>query len=323
MRLNRKRFWRGEYNQDKRAAYQTLYSCLKAIAKMAAPIAPFYTEQLFQDLNSVSGRDEQPSVHLTFFPESNQDAIDQDLEERMHLAQVTSSLVHSLRKKHKIKVRQPLSRILLPEINSTFKRQVEAVSELIKAEVNIKKIEFVTDESGILVKNVKPNFRKLGQEYGAEMKDLVKVINGLTPEQISGLEKSDALEVELNGRIITLTLEDVEVSYQDIPGWSVATSGGVTVALDITITEDLRKEGIARDVVNRVQNLRKDMGLDVQDKISILVEETDGLIQEALRVNREYICQETQANALEFSKQLTDPVLLEIDDFQLKVKIEA
>ncbi len=323
VRLNRKRFWRGDYNEDKIAAYQTLYTCLEVIAKMAAPVAPFYAEQLFQDLNNVTGRSAEESVHLTLFPASDSSQIDADLEERMRLAQVISSLVHSLRKKHKMKVRQPLSRILLPEINETFHRQVVAVSELIKAEVNVKDIEFVTDEAGILVKNIKPNFRKLGQEYGAEMKDLVKVIQQLTPEQIAELEQSNALNVVLNEREITLTLEDVEISYQDIPGWSVATSGPVTVALDITLTDDLRKEGIARDVVNRVQNLRKDMGLDVQDKIQIIVELTGGLVDEALRANLKYICEETQAKGLDFSDHLTDAVLMDIDEYQLKVKVES
>ncbi len=323
VRLNRKRFWRGEYNEDKLAAYQTLYICLEAIAKLMAPVAPFYAENLFQDLNKVSGRSEEESVHLAIFPEVNPDHVDADLEERMKLAQVISSLVHSLRKKHKIKVRQPLSRILLPEVSNSFRRQVEAVSELIMSEVNVKDIEFVTDDSGILVKNIKPNFRKLGQEYGAEMKDLVKVIQQLSAEQISELENTNLLEVTLNDRKIGLTPEDVEISYKDIPGWSVATSGSVTVALDITITDELKKEGIARDVVNRVQNIRKDMGLDVQDKIRIMVEETHGLVDEALRVNTEYICRETQANELEFSENLTDAVQLEIDEYQLKVKIEA
>jgi isoleucyl-tRNA synthetase len=279
-------------------------------------------EQLFQDLNEVTNRSNELSVHLTLFPQAKEEEIDIDLEQRMLLAQNISSLVHSLRKKHRMKVRQPLSRILLPEVNTTFRRQVEAVSDLIRAEVNVKEIEFVSDEQGILVKNVKPNFRKLGQEYGAEMKDLVKVIQQLTTDQISTLEQTGNLSAELNGREITLTPEDVEIAYDDIPGWSVASAGAVTVALDITLTDELRKEGIARDVVNRIQNLRKDMGLDVQDKIRIFVEETNGLSDQALIENRDYVCQETQADSLKFEQTLTNAVLLDIDEFQVKVKIE-
>lgn len=323
VRLNRKRFWRGEFNEDKRAAYQTLYTCLDIVARLSAPVAPFYMEQLFQDLNNVTRKSHEPSIHLTLFPEAITGNIDADLEERMRLAQIVSSLVHSLRKKHKLKVRQPLSRILLPEVNLNYRRQIEAVSDLIKAEVNVKDIEFVSDDSGILVKNVKPNFRKLGQEYGAEMKVLGGIIQNLSAEQINELEERNMLEVGLNGRNVSLTLEDVEIAYQDIPGWSVASAGSVTVALDITLTDELRKEGIARDVVNRVQNLRKEMGLDVQDKIRILVEETHGLVDEALRVNSDYICEETQANDLMFKNELSDAVLLDIDEYQLKVKIES
>ncbi len=323
VRLNRKRFWRGEYNDDKRAAYQTLYKCLETIAKLSSPIAPFYMDRLYQDLNAVSGLDEAISIHLTNFPKADESVINVDLEERMSLAQTVSSLVHSLRKKDTIKVRQPLSKILVPVLNDKFKRQVESVEDLILSEVNIKKIEFIDDESGVLVKNVKPNFRKLGQEYGPKMKEIAAKINQFSSEDLAELEDKDALSIELSDGPITLSLEDVEISYQDIPGWSVATEGKVTVALDITLTDDLKKEGIARDLVNRVQNLRKDMGLEVQDKIKINIEKNTDLVNAALEANKEYICQETQALSLDITESLIDGNLLEMDEHKLKVKIEA
>ena len=249
--------------------------------------------------------------------------IDKDLEERMSLAQNISSLVHSLRKKHMIKVRQPLLKILLPVINDKFSRQIGAVEDLILSEVNIKKIELVGDESGILVKNVKPNFRKLGQQYGAKMKSIAAKINSLSEEEISELESNNKLSVIIEGNEIELVLEDVEISYQDIPGWSVASEGGLTVALDITISDDLKKEGIARDLVNRVQNIRKDMGLEVQDKIKIDIEKNTDLVNAAIESNKEYICTETQAIELNLPNELKEGTMLEMDEHKLKVKIEA
>ncbi len=323
VRLNRKRFWRGEYNEDKKSAYQTLYTCLMTIAKLSSPVAPFYMDNLYADLNSVTGLEKYESIHLTDFPTSDSSMIDEDLEARMSLAQNISSLVHSLRKKHMIKVRQPLSKILLPVLNKSFKEHVTAVEELIKSEVNIKNIEFVDDDSVILVKNVKPNFRKLGQEYGPKMKAIAAKINQLTDEDIATLEIKNNLELTLDGDSVTLTLEDVEISYQDIPGWSVATEGKLTVALDITLDDDLRKEGIARDLVNRVQNLRKDMGLEVQDKINIRIERNDDLVNSALESNKEYICSETQALSLNILESVADGSELEMDEYKLKVKIEA
>ncbi|MEQ8478680.1 isoleucine--tRNA ligase [Fulvivirga sp.] len=323
VRLNRKRFWRGEYNDDKRSAYQTLYNCLVTIAKLSSPIAPFYMDRLYQDLNAVSNLEPFESVHLTSYPLSDRSYINEDLETRMALAQDISSLVHSLRKKHLIKVRQPLSKILVPVLNAQFKSHVTAVEELIKSEVNIKTIEFVDDESGILVKNVKPNFRKLGQEYGPKMKEIAAKINQLNADDISKLEADNSLEISLADQKVTLTLEDVEVTYQDIPGWSVATEGRLTVALDITIDDELKKEGIARDLVNRVQNMRKDMGLEVQDKINILIEKNTDLVNAALEANKEYICTETQALSLNISDSIVDGSLLEMDEHKLKIKIEA
>ncbi|MEM6526507.1 MAG: isoleucine--tRNA ligase, partial [Bacteroidota bacterium] len=323
VRLNRKRFWRGEYNEDKKAAYQTLYTCLLNIAKLSSPIAPFYMDNLYQNLNAVTGQDNEISVHLTQFPKTDTNLINEDLEERMSLAQVTSSLVHSLRKKHMIKVRQPLSKILIPVLNTHFKEQIELVEDLILSEVNVKQIEFVDDESGILVKNVKPNFRKLGKEYGPRMKEVAAAINQLNGDQITSLESDNSLELNLGSGTVSLTLEDVEIAYQDIPGWSVASEGATTVALDITLSEELKQEGIARDLVNRVQNLRKDMGLEVQDKININVEVNTELVNAALKANEEYICKETQAFSLTMTETLNDGILLEMDEHKLKVKIEA
>jgi isoleucyl-tRNA synthetase len=323
VRLNRKRFWKGEYNEDKIAAYQTLYTSLHSIAGLIAPIAPFYAELLYRDLNGVTGKVAAESIHLTDFPKQDDTFIDNDLEEKMYLAQTISSLVHSLRKKHKIKVRQPLSRILIPILSKHVKDQINAVEGLIVSEVNVKGVDYIDDTSGILVKKVKPNFARLGRQYGKLMKEITQAINGFGKEDIARIEKNNAYTLDLpSGNSIDLTLEDVEISSEDIPGWSVATENGITVALDVTITEDLRKEGIARDVVNRIQNLRKEMGLDVQDKIKILVENSDEIISDALQRNKEYICTETQALELDFRDILPDGKKFEMDDLEVILKIE-
>ena len=323
VRLNRKRFWRGEVNDDKNAAYQTLYSCLSTIAKLGSPIAPFYMDRLYNDLNEVSGKESSDSVHLTVFPMIDESIVNKDLEEQMALAQNISSLVHSLRKKEKLKVRQPLSKILIPTLNSAFKQHVQAVEELILTEVNVKGIEYIDDASGVLVKKIKPNFRKLGQQHGSKMKEIAGKINAFGQEEIAEIERNDGMNLILSGETIFLTLEDVEITSEDIPGWTVASEGKLTVALDITLTDDLKKEGIARDIVNRVQNLRKDMGLEVQDKIRINVEKNSDLINSALDANKEYICQETQALSLDVLENIIGGQLLEIDEHKVIVKIEA
>jgi isoleucyl-tRNA synthetase len=286
-----------------------------------SPIAPFYAEQLFLDLNKVSKREEVVSVHLSHFPVSDEQAIDQNLEEKMSLAQNISSLVHSLRKKHTIKVRQPLSRILIPVLQPKIKAQIQDVEDLILSEVNIKNIEYIDDTSGLLVKKIKPNFKKLGKEYGPRMKDIAAVIQSFGQEEIQLLEKDKALPVHLNSQTVKLTIEDVEITSEDIPGWIVASENGLTVALDITITEDLKKEGISRDIVNRVQNLRKDMGLEVQDKIKIDVQLSNELVNAALETNREYICAETQALELNLQDKVEGANTLDMDDFVLNLKI--
>jgi len=324
VRLNRKRFWKGEYNEDKIAAYQTLYTCLETVAKLSASISPFFMEKLFLDLNEVTKREKVNSIHLTDFPVADKKAINVDLEERMSLAQRVSSLVHSLRKGHNIKVRQPLTKILIPVLNDKMKNQIKAVEDLIMTEVNIKSIEFLDDNSkSVLVKKVKPNFKKLGKEYGSRLKEVTAEIGKMSQEDIQKIEKENSFKIKLgDGSIVQLTAEDVEISFEDIPGWIVASEGQVTVALDITITEELKKEGIARDVVNRVQNLRKDMGLEVQDKIRITVQKKDQLIDGALLSNKEYICRETQALSLDLADKVTDGKVVDMDDHELVLKIE-
>lgn len=323
VRLNRKRFWKGEYNEDKTAAYQTLYTCLETVAKLGAPIAPFYMDKLFRDLNEVSKKNNVESVHLADFPKVVDAFLDVELEERMSLAQCVSSLVHSIRKAQTIKVRQPLSRILIPILQPKMKAQIQAVEDLIKNEVNIKAVEYIEDTSGVVVKTIKPNFKKLGKEYGAKLKEIGNAIANLTAEDITAIERANAFDLKLaDGTVIPITAEDVEIRSQDIPGWSVASEGGLTVALDITLSDELRQEGIARDVVNRVQNLRKDMGLEVQDKIRITVQISDELINSALRSNQEYICTETQALSLNLVETLTGGTEVEMDEQTLIMKIE-
>lgn len=323
VRLNRKRFWKGEYNNDKRAAYQTLYTCLLNVAKIGAPVAPFYMEKLFMDLNAVSGLETAASVHLTDFPEADQNCINKGLEAQMQLAQTVSSLTHSLRKKERIKVRQPLSKIMIPVLDSTTRHHVEAVAELIKSEVNVKSVDFLDDASGVLVKKIKPNFRVIGQKFGPKVKSIAASVNQWGQDQIAEIERNGSLNLELEGEQVNLTLEDVEISSEDIPGWSVASEGRTTVALDITITEALREEGVARDLVNRVQNLRKDMGLDVQDKIDIRVLSNEAIINNALSSNKAYICEETQALSLDLVDTLSSGQTVEIDDWKLDLDISV
>ena len=322
VRLNRKRFWRGEYNRDKQAAYQTLYTCLATIAKLSSPVAPFYMENLYRDLNGVTGKDAAESVHLGNFPVAEEGKIDALLESKMQKAQTVSSLVHSLRKKDTIKVRQPLSRILIPVLNQETKEQIQAVEDLILSEVNIKAIEYIDDTSGVLVKKVKPNFPKLGKQYGPKMKEISQAVAKWGQQEIAEIEQKGQKTIDMSEGQIILTREDVDITSEDIPGWSVASENGLTVALDVTITDELRQEGIARDLVNRIQNMRKDMGMEVQDKIKIQVEKGDELVNAAIEANRDYICTETQALALELKESLPDATELDMDELKLKVKIE-
>ena len=294
VRLNRKRYWGGSFDTDKRAAYQTLYTCLETISMLAAPVAPFYMEKLFNDLNRVTGRYDTESVHLGSFPEYNEALIDTALEKRMDIAQKLSSMILGLRRKVNIKVRQPLNKMMLPISDPGFREQVEAVKMLVLNEVNVKEIEYITDTAGILVKRIKPNFKTLGPRFGKLMKEVSGVINGMDQEQIAAFEKAQSYEIEVGGEQVQLTLEDVEIISEDIPGWLVANEGAITVALDINITEELRQEGIARELVNRIQNIRKESGFDVTDKIEVQIEKHK-LITDAVNRHSLYIGSQTLA----------------------------
>jgi isoleucyl-tRNA synthetase len=327
VRLNRKRFWKGEMSEDKKAAYETLYECLMVVSQLMAPIAPFFSEFLYRNLTE-NIRDKalanntplrHASIHLTELVKPEQQRIDVELEKSMEYAQKICSLVHSIRKNAKIKVRTPLQRILLPVLDESFAKRIKSVEEIILAEVNVKSIEYIDDTSGVLVKKVKPNFAKLGKQYGAKMKEVSAVINTFTKEDIAQIERQGKLSKEG----FDLVLEDVLISSEDIPGWSVAAEAGITVALDITITDDLKKEGIARDFVNRVQNLRKDMGLEVLDKIGIEVEKDGEVVTAALTTFKDYISTETQALSLELKETITDATEVDMDEFMLKVKISV
>ena len=294
VRLSRRRFWKGSYSKDKIEAYQTLYRCLEVIAQLASPIAPFFTDKMFTDLNKVSGRSDKQSVHLTDFPEVNENLIDKDLEERMEMAQNISSMVLSLRKKNNIRVRQPLNKIIIPVLSDHVRKVVMAVKDLILSEVNVKELEYITDDSGILVKRIKPNFKTLGPKHGKMMKQIAAAINQFSQDDIRQLEAEENYTLNIGKEEIVIGLEDVEISTQDIPGWSVANLDQLTVALDMTITPELQEEGIARELVNRIQNLRKDKGFEVTDHIVLSIER-DGKTEKAFENFEAYICSETLA----------------------------
>jgi isoleucine--tRNA ligase len=321
VRLCRRRFWKGEYEEDKISAYQTLYTCLEVVAKLSAPVAPFFMDKLYRDLNGATGKDKAASVHLTDFPQSKSEYIDKQLESKMEKAQNISSLVLSLRKREMIKVRQPLQKILIPTLSEAERTEILAVANLIKHEVNVKEIEFIDDASGILVKQIKPNFRTLGPKYGKQMKDIALVINDFTQQDIQALERQGTKEITLDGKVLALTLDDVEITSQDIEGWLVASSStGLVVALDATITDELRAEGIARELVNRIQNLRKDTGLEVTDRIRIRLQKQDTL-EKAVRANEAYIKAETLANEILFADTLQGEEVA-FDDIVTKIAVE-
>ncbi len=294
VRLSRRRFWKSEDNQDKLSAYQTLYTCLETVARLSSPIAPFFSEQLYRDLNNVTGRNKAESVHLTDFPVANMSFIDKALEQRMEMAQLISSLVLSLRKKANIRVRQPLSKIMIPVTGDEMKTQLEKVSHLIMSEVNIKGIEFLSADNNILVKNVKPNFKTLGKKYGKQMKQIQAYFANMSQDEIHAFEKNNGTHLNVDGVDVELTLEDALISTQDIPGWAVTSQDDLTVALDMTITEELMQEGLAREIVNRVQNLRKTGGFEVTDRIELLIEKNEKT-DTAVEKFGDYICNETLA----------------------------
>lgn len=319
VRLCRRRFWKGDYTADKIAAYQTLYKCLVTVAQLSSPIAPFFMDRLFVDLESIGNEKAKESVHLSDFPKATTDLIDKDLEERMSIAQNISSMVLSLRKKENIKVRQPLGKIMVPVLNPHFKEQLKAVEDLILSEVNIKEIEYLDKSSSVFVKNVKPNFKVLGPKYGRIMKDIAVALKQLDEKNIETLEEGNAYETTINGEPVSITLDDVELVTQDIPGCLVSNMGNLTVALDVTITTQLREEGIARDLVNKIQGLRKERQFEVTDKISLLIK-SDEKINSAINNNLKYICSETLASSLVILPEMGTQ---EIADIALNDEITA
>ncbi len=319
VRLCRRRFWKGDYGLDKRAAYQTLYTCLEVVSQLSAPLAPFFMDQLFRDLNAVTNKHKVESVHLSDFPAVNESAIDTDLEQRMELAQSFSSMVLSLRKKYKIKVRQPLQKIMIPILDEKFKLQVEAIKDLILSEVNVKDLEYLTEDSGILVKKIKANFKVLGPKYQKQMKQIAAAVAKFNKADIATLERTNAFDLDIEGEKIILTLEDVEILSEDIPGWAVANEGRLTVALDMTISPLLREEGIARELVNRVQNLRKDRDFELTDRISLKIKTVEGIVA-AIDNNKNYICSEVLADNVEWVLSLESGFEVEVDE-DLKTEI--
>ena len=319
VRLCRRRFWKGDYSDDKISAYQTLYTCLETVAKLSAPIAPFFMDQLYQDLNKVTGKDSVESVHLTDFPVADEGLIDQDLVEKTHLAQNITSMVFSLRKKENVKVRQPLQKVLIPVLDKKTEEQILAVAELIKQEVNVKELQLINAEeaSHLIVKQIKPNFKTLGSRLGKDMKVVGSEITNLSAEQISSLEKEGKIDIQG----YEITLNDVEISTKDIPGWTVTSDGKTTVALDLKMTDELKSEGIAREFINRIQNLRKEKDFELTDRISIVLEENTPFLQQ-IKQNEEYISSEVLSNKIEIVSSLSNFNEIDIDEIKFKVNVE-
>jgi isoleucyl-tRNA synthetase len=316
VRLNRKRFWGGDYNTNKIAAYQTLYTCLETVAKLAAPIAPFYTDQIFTDLNAVTGRDTSESVHLAHFPEYNENAVDKELEDRMDLAQQISSMVLGLRRQKNLKVRQPLAKIMIPVLHEKDKLIIEAGKDIILTEINVKEIEYISADTGILVKNIKPDYKILGKKYGKQMKQIASEVAKFSQADIRKVESEGSYQLNIEGNQITLERDEFEISSQDIPGWLVAANNRITVALDVTVTEELRQEGIAREFINRIQNLRKELGLEVTDKIRLIIKEHQEISSAIIR-HKDYISNQTLAGELHLMPEImegTGTKMVEIDN---------
>ena len=292
VRLNRKRFWGGSMTEDKLAAYQTLYSCLETVAVLAAPIAPFFMERLFLDLNAVSGMHSENSVHLVLMPEVEDKYIDKDLEERMALAQLSTSMVLALRKKVNIKVRQPLAKIIIPVLDPKIQEQLEKVKNLVLSEINVKEVEFITNTEGLITKKIKPNFKTLGKKYGKMMKDIAAAFAQFSQSDISAIEASENYTFALPAGEVTLDKADYEITSEDMPGWLVATEGKLTVAMDITITDALKKEGVARELINRIQNLRKEKDFEITDKVEVAIVKRDDVV-ESLAEYATYVCEQT------------------------------
>jgi isoleucyl-tRNA synthetase len=317
VRLCRRRFWKGEYGQDKIAAYQTLYECLKTISQLSAPISPFYMDRLYQDLTN----EPQKSIHLTDFPRANPSFINTELEDQINTARNLTSLALSLRKKEQIKVRQPLQKIIIPVKNQKERSKIEKIVNQLKMEINIKEVELLNDANALLVKDIRPNFKTLGPRYGSELKDIVKLISQLSPKQINEIEENKQLKVKFNEKNIILESSDVEVFFKDIEGWQVAQGAGMTVALDMSLSPELKKEGIARELVNRVQNHRKDSGLEVTDKIDIFIK-NEPKLEAAVLENKTYIISETLAENLYFRPKIEEGNILEFEDIKTEICIK-
>ena len=321
VRLSRKRYWGGEQTTDKLSAYQTLYTCLETVAILSSPIAPFYMDRLFTDLNKVTGR-YTTDVHLVDFPVANESMIDKQLEERMNMAQQISSMVLGLRRKVQIRVRQPLCKLLIPILNDEMTTQLDAVKNIILSEVNVKEIEYITDTAGILVKKIKPNFKTLGPKYGKYMKQISALVAEMNQNDIYNFEKQGTYSLEVGTETLELTLEDVEILSEDIPGWLVANEGRLTVALDINITKELREEGIARELINRIQNLRKESDFNVTDKINLYIGKHKE-INEAVENFKAYIASQVLAENVTLIDKAEDGAQpIEIDDIQTFIKIQ-
>ena len=320
VRLNRKRFWGGEFTQDKLSAYQTLYTCLETVAKLMSPIAPFYADKLYMDLVTATGRDNVVSVHLANFPEYKEEMIDKELEVRMQMAQDVTSMVLALRRKVNIKVRQPLQCIMIPVVDEEQRAHIEAVKALIMSEVNVKDIKFVDGAAGVLVKKVKCDFKKMGPKFGKQMKAVAAAVAEMSQDAIAELEKNGSYTLQLNGTDVLVEATDVEIFSEDIPGWLVANEGKLTVALDVTVTEELRREGIARELVNRIQNIRKSSGLEITDKIKITLsknQQTDDAVNEY----KDYICNQVLGTSLTLTDEVENGTELNFDDFSLYVSV--
>jgi len=323
VRLNRKRYWGGEYDEDKISAYQTLYTCLETVAQLMAPIAPFFADRLFLDLNAVTGKNDKESVHLADFPTYSEALIDGNLEECMQLAQQTSSMILSLRRKADKKVRQPLTKAVVPAPDDLTFNQLSYIADLIKAEVNVKELEVIPADTDMenLVKKIKPNFKTLGKKYGKQMKEIAQAMNSFGNHEISEIERNGQYLLILPTGNVELTPEDVEIITEDMPGWLVANEGKLTVALDITVTDALLREGIARELVNRIQNIRKTNGYEIVDKITVEIEGRDE-INEAVKEYSGYIASQTLANSVVLVKELTDATELEFDEYTVKISVK-
>jgi isoleucyl-tRNA synthetase len=323
VRLGRKRYWGGEYDEDKISAYQTLYTCLLTISKLASPIAPFYMDKLYRDLTAVTDSEKHESVHLAYFPIAEEKYIDKALEERMEMAQSISSMILSLRRKVSLKVRQPLQKIMMPIVNDNFVEQIEKVKQIIMTETNIKEIEFLSDSSDVLVKRIKANFKILGPKYGKIMKQVSAAIMAMTQKEIVALEREGVFNMAIEGEAVSIGIEDVEIVSEDIPGWLVSNEGKITVALDINITPELIEEGIAREFVNRIQNMRKENGFDITDKINIIIESHPDM-DAAITNYQDYICSQTLGNSIKIVKKTeqNNYVSVEVNNFETRMSVE-